>query len=174
MREAVRAFIAVGANLDPEPNILQALRLLRAQLRLTAVSTFYETEPIVAPGQPLYLNGVVAAECAVGLRELKFQVLRPIEEKLGRVRTAERYAARPIDLDILLFGETVCVEQDLCVPDPELRRRPFLGAALLELALDLVLPDTGERLAGLVDAEAVARLKPATDFSRMAKEMIPV
>ena len=80
--------------------------------------------------------------------------LRRIEADLGRVRNADAYAARPIDLDVLICGDEVVEDLGLVLPDPDLRSRSFLAAALLELAPDLVLPDSGERLAELVSAKA--------------------
>lgn len=172
MNKPVTVYIALGANLDPEDNILRALLLLRQEVELTKLSTFYRTEPIHGAGQPFYLNGVAEATYPHNISVLKFQVLRPIEEQLGRDRKGPRYAARTIDLDILLFGSAVIQEGSISVPDPDLRSRPFLAAAVLELAPDLVLPDTKERLRDVMDADSAGRLTPAVEFSRRAKETL--
>jgi dihydroneopterin aldolase/2-amino-4-hydroxy-6-hydroxymethyldihydropteridine diphosphokinase len=97
-------------------------------------------------------------------------VLRVIETQLGRVRGIDRYAARTIDLDLLLFGNEVINEDGLTLPDPDLWRRPFLAAAVLERAPDLVVPGAGRLLRELADLEAVARLEPAREFTRATLE----
>ena len=146
---AVVAYIAVGSNIQPEANIPAALDKLMSCVRVTASSTFYHTAALQRPGGPEFLNGVWQIETDLDARALKFTVLRRIEEELGRTRTADRYAPRTIDLDLLVYGSAAINEPDLRVPDPDIRSRPFLAAALLELAPELVLADSGERLAAL-------------------------
>lgn len=158
--QAVQAYVGIGSNIDPLHHIPAALDRLQAAMPLTGVSTFYRTEPIGRPGQPVFLNGVAGVSCPVPARALKFEVLRGIEHALGRVRTADRFAPRTIDLDILLYGDAVIDEPGLRVPDDDLRRRAFLIAGLLELAPGLILPDTGERLEHLADPRACAALCP--------------
>jgi 2-amino-4-hydroxy-6-hydroxymethyldihydropteridine diphosphokinase len=147
------AYIAVGANIEPERNILAALEMLDAAAPVCAVSTFYRTAPIGRPEQPEYLNGVVAVLHDGSARELKYGILRPIEAALGRVRTADKFAARTIDLDVILHGDTVCDEPELRLPDPDLRTRAFIAAPLLEIAPELRLPGSGERLTAPVLTE---------------------
>jgi 2-amino-4-hydroxy-6-hydroxymethyldihydropteridine diphosphokinase len=168
--QGVLTFVGVGANIAPEENIPRALTLLHAQAPIRALSTFYITPPIARPEQPDYLNGVVAVWCTWPARAFKYDLLRKIEGRLGRVRTGDRYAARPIDLDLLLYGNEVIEEPGLRVPDGDLRERPFLAAALLELDADCILPDTGQALATLVPHEARAALHPATPFTLQLKE----
>lgn len=156
----VEVYIAVGSNIEPEKHIPLALDRLQKAVRVKACSTFYKTPPIGRPGQPEFLNGVWRIETQVTARELKFGVLRRIEAQLGRVRTTDQYAARPIDLDIAVYGEAVIREPDLRVPDPEVYGRPSIAVPLLELAPDLVLPDTGRRLSSLPSAQSRADLKP--------------
>ena len=164
-----QAFVAVGSNLEPERNIPKALDLAMKRLRVTGVSTFYRTEPLGRAKQPPFLNGVWEVASPCGPRELKFDILRPIEEQLGRVRGADKYAARTIDLDIAVFGRTVVNEEDLRIPDPDIRVRAFLAVALFELAGDIVLPDTGEALAGVVHALSSTRLVPDPAFTNRLK-----
>ena len=135
-------FIAVGGNLSPQDSIPAALHLLGKKCRLRQISTFYRTKAINRPEQPDYLNGVVHVEYSGDPRSLKFEVLRLIEDALGRVRTKDSYAARTIDLDILLFGSLVINEPGLVIPDPDICCRPFLAADLAELLPDCVLQGT--------------------------------
>ncbi len=142
-------FVSVGSNIDPEESIAEAIVRLRQRARVTATSTFYWTTPVGRPEQPRFLNGIWQIETSLPARQLKFDVLRGIESDLGRIRTADKYAPRTIDLDVVLYGRLVVDEPDLRIPDPDIRQRPFVAVPLLELAPDLILPDTGEKLAGL-------------------------
>jgi 2-amino-4-hydroxy-6-hydroxymethyldihydropteridine diphosphokinase len=141
-RGAVDAFVAIGSNINPEENITRALTALKTHASITAVSTFYRTAAVDRPDQPDFANGVIKIRTARPPREVKFDVLRKIEDQLGRVRSADKHAARPIDLDLILYGAMVIDKPDLHLPDPTVRIYPFVAVPLLELACDLVLPDT--------------------------------
>ena len=163
------ALIAVAANIAPETNIPRALDALADQVEIEAASTFYRTPPLYRTDQPDYLNGAVRVATGRTARSLKFDVLRPLEAALGRVRGADRFAAREIDLDIAVFGSLVADEPGLRIPDPSLRTRAFLALPILELAPDLVLADTGERLADMAQAQGWADLAVATAFTQHIK-----
>jgi len=154
------AYVGVGSNVDPEANVPEALRRLARQARVTGVSTFYRTAALRAPGAPDFANGVWRVETELGPRALKFDVLRAIEEELGRRRTADGYAPRTIDLDVLLCGAAVVREPDLVLPDPEIVVRPFVAVPLWELEPGLVLPGSGRRLAEVVGAMSRTGLEP--------------
>lgn len=169
------AYVAVGANIRPESNIVAALDKLIRQVCVAASSTFYRTAPWGQPGQPPFSNGVWHLQTDIEPRPLKFEVLRTIEAELGRQRSADKYAPRPIDLDIIVYGELVRHEGGLTIPDPEIRERPFLALPLWELAPGLVLPDRGDRLADL----AIVRrppldlgLEPLPELTLTLKERI--
>lgn len=165
----MQVYIGVGANLSPKENIEAAMKALSQRLQITGFSTFYRTEPIGSQGQPDYINGVVQAETPLSPQDLKHQILRPIETALGRERGPDRYAARPIDLDVLLYGALVLEDDDLTLPDPDVRERPFLTAGLKELDPALCWPGTGERLSDLHDDEG-AGMRPEADFTKRLKE----
>lgn len=169
-----RAYIGVGANIDPAANILRALALLHKQERVTvlASSTFYRTAPLNRPEQEDYANGVWSVETDAAPYELKLEILRDIETALGRIRSADACAARPIDLDLLLYGDRVVDEDSLALPDPDIRTRPFVAIPLLELAPELVFPDTGESLRSVVASMDAAALTPLPELSRQLKERI--
>ncbi len=145
----VEAFVAVGSNIEPRKHIPKALDLLRTHVRVTSASTFYATPSLGRPELPEYRNGVLKIETFLMPRSLKFNVMRPIEDKLGRVRSGDRYASRTIDLDVILYGEQVVEEEGLLIPDPGIWERPFVAVPLLELAPELVIPGTRETLAEL-------------------------
>lgn len=138
-----RVYIGIGSNIDPERNILEAVRQLQCSLHLTSVSTFYLTEPECYPDQPKFINGVVSAETDLSPEDLKFNVLRCIEHRLGRQCGDNKYAPRTIDLDILLYGQLIVQSDNLVIPDPDISNRPFYAIPLCELEPDLVLPGSG-------------------------------
>jgi dihydroneopterin aldolase/2-amino-4-hydroxy-6-hydroxymethyldihydropteridine diphosphokinase len=129
------------------------------------VSTFYKTVPVERPEQPSFINGVVEIETDIAPKELKHSILRGIESELGRNRTDDKYAARTIDLDILLYDDLVTETDDLQIPDPDIRQRPFVAVPLFELDPDLILPDSGTPINRVVDSLAGHNMQPMKEFS---------
>jgi 2-amino-4-hydroxy-6-hydroxymethyldihydropteridine diphosphokinase len=155
------AFLGLGSNLgDRLTNLQGALDLLQAEpgLRVVASSRVWETVPVGGPPQPDYLNAVIGVETDLSARDL-LEVAHRVESRLGRVRK-ERWGARSIDVDLLLYDEESIEEEDLVVPHPRLRERAFVLLPLLELAADVTLPD-GTRLRDLrIDTDGVAPSAP--------------
>lgn len=159
-----RAFVGVGSNIDPAENVREALGLLAKEMRVVAVSTVYETEPEERPEQPLYYNCVVEVETEAPPLELKHS-LRVIEERLGRQRSADRYAARAIDLDLLIYDDLVMRTAELTLPDPDVARRPYLAAGLSELAPTLALPGTDLTMAALAEKLPRRGMRPLDEYT---------
>lgn len=165
------AYLGVGSNIDPERNIPLALRALRGIVEITGVSRFYRTQPLCAEGDPEFYNGVVCVRTDLQPMELKYRVLRKIEEDLGRVRTPDPNSPREIDLDIVLYEDRVAYEGDIVLPAPDVRTRAFIALPLLELAPDLVMPDDGKPLRDAVGDMDRGRLTLLREFSdRVSKE----
>ena len=164
-----RAFIAIGSNIEPERNVREGLRRLGRRVRIRAVSSFYRAEPLGRPEQPAFINGVVEIEADVPPRQLKYAVLRAVESEMGRLRTADKYAPRTLDLDILLYEDQMICSPELTVPDPEITSRPFLAVPLAELAPEVALPGDGRRLreiAGQFANHTMERLATYTEKLR--------
>jgi 2-amino-4-hydroxy-6-hydroxymethyldihydropteridine diphosphokinase len=139
-----RAFVGLGANLgDREGAIRSALELLGAQegVKVVAVSTLRDTEPVGRVDQPRFLNGAAELETTLRPHDL-LEVLFDVERELGRERR-ERWGPRTIDLDLLLYGAEVVDEPDLTVPHPRLHVRRFALEPLAELDPDLDVPGRG-------------------------------
>lgn len=168
----VTAFIGVGSNIRPEENVPSALSLLRRAVGIVAVSTFYRTEPVGRPEQPPFYNGVVQIETDLPAREMQLSVLRGIEARLGRRRTADRYAARPIDLDVLLYQREVIRTDEVVVPDPDIATRPFLAIPLHQLAPKLTMPDSGRPLVDLVAEMNAAEMVALTEFTERLRKLV--
>jgi len=171
-REPVQAFVAVGSNVDPYENIPRALSLLGDRMKAVASSTFYLTQPIEGSGKPPFVNGVWEVAAAVPARDMKFDILRAIEKELGRVRTKDRYAPRPIDLDLVIFGDLVQAEPDLTIPDPDIRTRAFLAVPLLQLAPGLRMPDDGTPLAKLSSSIPSNNMMPVNRLTQSLQSII--
>jgi dihydroneopterin aldolase/2-amino-4-hydroxy-6-hydroxymethyldihydropteridine diphosphokinase len=135
-----RAFIGIGSNIDPAENVRAALRLLAGRTRLVGISMVYLTGALGRPEQAPYYNCVAEIETGAAPAEIKYGILRGIEETLGRKRTQDRYAPRTIDLDLIVYGDLTLEAEGMDIPDPEILERPFLAVPLFELAPDLVLP----------------------------------
>jgi 2-amino-4-hydroxy-6-hydroxymethyldihydropteridine diphosphokinase len=169
---AEEAYVAIGSNIEPQDNILQSLLMLKSYVTIAAISNFYRTSPVGRPEQPDFINGVVKIRTDHGPRELKFEVLRKIEEKLGRVRSEDKFAPRTIDLDIILYGMTVLNEPSLCLPDPSIRLYPFVAVPLAELAPELILPDTKTPLAYESITKLRSDLRLEAEFSGRLRYLI--
>jgi len=168
-----RAFISIGSNIDPEINVRSALLRLRSTARVKAVSTVYRTEPVGPPGQPPFYNCVVEIETDLAPRDLKFRLLRRIESELGRTRAADRFAARTIDLDLLLYDELVMTTEDLTLPDPDILHRPFLAIPLQELVPGLVLPGSGLQISEAVLPQPRKGMIPLENYTeRIRKDIL--
>lgn len=168
------AFIAAGSNIEPARHVRRAAWTLAREVHIVAISTIYATRPLRHPEQPLFYNGIIEIETPIPPRALKFEVLRPIEARLGRVRSADRWAARTIDLDIVLYDNLVIAEENLEIPDPDITRRAFLAVPLAELAPDLVLPGDGRTLQQIAASFADHDMEALPEYTRSLKEEMGV
>jgi 2-amino-4-hydroxy-6-hydroxymethyldihydropteridine diphosphokinase len=140
----MKAVIALGSNLgDRHAAIRFAVDRLSSVVSSLTLSGIIETDPEGKghEDQPRYLNAVVVGETALTARDL-LDVLLAIEREFGRTRPAPG-AARTLDLDLVLLGDTIIQEPGLEVPHPRFRDRAFVLAPLVEVAPELVDPVTG-------------------------------
>ena len=126
------AFVAVGSNIEPRVNVPAALNLLRQHVTVTGISTFCRTVPIGPAHQPPFVNGIWQIRTALSPWQLGTEVLRPIESQLGRIRTADEFAPRPIDLDLILYSSLILKRDGLELPHPDISR-PFVWMPIIEL-----------------------------------------
>ncbi len=150
------AYVGLGANLgDRAVTLADAVGALNATAGISVldVSMLYRTRPFqVEATQPEFLNAVACIRTAHPPQALVEELLR-IERELGRHRRGEeRWAARIIDLDLLLYGALSVDEAGCRVPHPRLHEREFALRPLLEIAPDIEIPGIGSA------AEALARV----------------
>ncbi|HCS1478208.1 TPA: 2-amino-4-hydroxy-6-hydroxymethyldihydropteridine diphosphokinase, partial [Shigella flexneri] len=118
--------------------------------------SFYRTPPLGPQDQPDYLNAAVALETSPAPEELLNHTQR-IELQQGRVRKAERWGPRTLDLDIMLFGNEVINTERLTVPHYDMKNRGFMLWPLFEIAPELAFPD-GETLREVLHTRAFDKL----------------
>ncbi|MBP7053291.1 MAG: 2-amino-4-hydroxy-6-hydroxymethyldihydropteridine diphosphokinase [Phycisphaerae bacterium] len=141
MTERVTAYIGLGSNLgDRERSIRESLRLLggNGSIEVARISDIQETAPLGRADQPKYLNGVAEIRTALEPEEL-LQRLKATETALGR-RPNTSWQSRPIDLDLLLYGDEVLDIAGLTVPHPDIHLRSFVLDGLCQLNPQLVHP----------------------------------
>lgn len=130
-------YLSLGSNLgDREKNVRKAIAALaNARVRVTRVSSLYETEPVDLREQPWFLNCVVQAETDVPPLDL-LRALRGIESRMGSQKLVPK-GPRLIDLDILLYGDEAISTPELQVPHPRMLLRKFVLVPLVEIAPNL-------------------------------------
>jgi 2-amino-4-hydroxy-6-hydroxymethyldihydropteridine diphosphokinase len=142
-----RAYVALGANLgDRERTIRAALTELDAAdgVRVVAVSSLAETDPVGYLDQPRFLNGAAALDTTLPPRDL-LGLLLTVERRFGREREGVPPAGpRTLDLDLLLYEAEEIDEPGLRIPHPRLHERRFVLEPLSELDPSLEVPGKGE------------------------------
>jgi 2-amino-4-hydroxy-6-hydroxymethyldihydropteridine diphosphokinase len=148
-----RVYLGLGSNMgDREAAIESALNALNTpDLRLLRKSSLYETEPIGFKDQAWFLNMAAEFETDLFPRQLLHR-MQKVELGMGRVRSV-RNGPRTIDIDVLLYGNSVIKTEELEIPHPRYRERRFTLAPMAELSPNLRDPVTkqtmSEMLAGL-------------------------
>jgi GTP cyclohydrolase-4 len=158
--EPVTVYLGLGSNMgNRQGNLDKALDLLSQRLRAGQVSSVYDTEPVGNINQPRFLNLV----CQVYTRLAPLELLalaKGVELKLGRAPGTSN-APRPIDIDILFYGDRVIETPELVIPHPRLAERAFVLIPLAEIAPDLVHPVSGKTirdlLQGVTETQGVLR-----------------
>ncbi|BES69798.1 2-amino-4-hydroxy-6-hydroxymethyldihydropteridine diphosphokinase [Marinobacter nanhaiticus D15-8W] len=157
-------YIGLGSNLaDPLSQLARAVGALAnlPKTHLVAQSPFYASSPVGPQDQPDFINGAVQLVTELSALEL-LDALQTIEQGHHRERI-RRWGPRTLDLDILIYGDSVIESERLTVPHRELPNRDFVLQPLLDLNPDLKLPD-GTTIAHLRDQcpdNNLRRLHPA-------------
>jgi 2-amino-4-hydroxy-6-hydroxymethyldihydropteridine diphosphokinase len=141
----VEVYLSLGSNLgDRRANLKEALRLLGESLEVASVSLVYDTEPVGVGEQPRFLNLMCCINTDIGPMQL-LSLIKGIESSMGRDLSL-RNAPRVIDIDIILYGDTIMKSPELIIPHPRMRERAFVLVPFAEIAPEVVHPITGERI----------------------------
>ena len=147
----VTVYLGLGSNMGTrQRNLDRALDLLSQRLRMGPISPIYDTEPIGNPDQPRFLNLVCQASTGLAPAEL-LTLAKGIEAKLGRTPGASN-TARPIDIDILFYGDQIIKTRELVIPHPKLAERAFVLVPLADIAPTLVHPVINKTVKELLEA----------------------
>ncbi len=159
----MEAGLSLGSNISSRSaNLAEAKRRILEipGVTLVAQSPLYETEPVGVKPEFKHLdfvNAVLVIETPGTAHEL-YDKLRKIEDDVGRHRTIDRFAPRPIDIDIIYFGNDQIESGGLCIPHPQWSKRRFVLQPLADVRPDLVLPGTTKTVKQTLD-----ELKPGED-----------
>ena len=135
----VTAYLGLGSNMgEKQENLLRALDYISQRFRIEKKSSMYDTEPVGNANQPRFFNMVCSISTGLSPASL-LGMLKGIESKMGRLPGPPN-SPRPIDIDILLYGDEVVNTPEIKIPHPRLSERAFVLIPLAEIAPDLVHP----------------------------------
>jgi len=144
-QDPVLAYVGIGSNLlDPQRQVENAITLLDdlPGCRVVHKSSLYQSAPLGDIEQADFINAVVSLETAVPAAIL-LSCFKELERSLGRNPGGPRWGPRPLDLDILVYGNAIVDSADLQIPHPGIAERNFVLLPLREIAAELVIPGLG-------------------------------
>jgi len=140
-------YVSLGSNVEPQINIQKAVAAMREVFGELQLSPVYESAAVGFEGDD-FLNLVVAFETEASIHDVVARS-RFIEDELGRDRSQSKFSPRPIDLDILLFGDLVMNAPGIQIPRGDIVKQAFVLKPLQDLAGDVLHPQNGRSYADL-------------------------
>jgi 2-amino-4-hydroxy-6-hydroxymethyldihydropteridine diphosphokinase len=137
----IKLYILLGGNLGDKQKVFSEARAKLGQQvgTITNQSVLYETEPWGFESNDIFWNQVIEISTALSPEEVLLQT-QQIEHELGRIRKANQYDSRIIDIDILFYGDQIIELESLIVPHPRIQERKFALVPLCEIASELIHP----------------------------------
>ena len=135
-------YISIGSNIDKETNIPSSLNALEQAFGELLISSIYETEPVGFVGDSFY-NLVVGFQSELSAKDVA-RSLRQIELDHGRTRDSQKFSARTLDLDLILYGDQIISDGRLQIPRDEIERYAFVLEPLAEIAPNQTHPISGQ------------------------------
>ena len=172
---SIPVYLSIGSNLgDREKNLIFAYNNLKHILKNIKSSSLFKTEPMYNTEQPEFLNAVFSGECNIHPYDL-LDYIHTLEDKAGRDRAKAGWKGpRPLDIDILLYGDTISDDPVLTLPHPGIKERGFVLIPLAELAPHLTDPATGTEYKYFIKNNmnfSVKYYKSSEIFDIMAKDV---
>ena len=140
-----KVFIGIGSNIDRERSVRSGVAELKQAYGDVQLSSVYESDAVGFEGGAFY-NLVAVFDTDDSVDQVVAN-LSAIEDRHGRLRNGERFAARTLDLDLLLYGDAIISAEKYHVPRDEIPRYAFVLWPLAELAPEMCHPQTGESFA---------------------------
>lgn len=142
-----QVYVSLGSNIEPEANLCACLSALQQTFGNLRCSTIYRSAAVGFEGEA-FLNAVVSFYTELSSRELKAW-LKQLEAQQGRTQNQQKFSARTLDVDLLLYADLVQAAQKL--PHPDILDYSFVLQPLAELAPELQHPILGKSLASLAN-----------------------
>jgi len=166
MQKKITAYIGLGSNLsDPRAQVINAAKAIGniVDSNVITLSSLYLSKPMGPQDQDDYINAVIAIETSLSALEL-LDALQSIENSAGRVRKDNRWGARILDCDILLYGSESIENERLTIPHYGMKLREFVLLPLAEIAPSLHLPDGSSisELASEISNNGIVKLSLST------------
>ncbi len=152
-----QGYISIGSNIDKDKHIAAGLQALEQLFGKLTISSIYDSEPVGFTGDAFY-NLVVGFNSELGVKEVAKQ-LRQIELDNGRTRDSQKFSARTLDLDLILYDDLIIDDGRLQIPRDEIERYAFVLEPLAEVAPTLKHPISGQSYAQLWEKFDKSHLK---------------
>ena len=139
-----RVYLSIGSNIDRDINLRSCVRQIKEKYRRLTLSSVYQTRAIGFEGDDFY-NMAIGFDSTLTVEDIH-GALRKIESAHGRRRDADKLRPRPLDIDLLLFGNLVRHRDNLDIPRGEILSYAFVLLPLSEIAAGLIHPETGQAI----------------------------
>lgn len=162
-------YISLGSNIDPEANLPGAIKALRSRLHNNRISPVYRSPPVAMQGADFY-NAVISGSTHEPVSKV-IDWLLATEIAFGRVKTANKFTSRTLDLDLLLYGNTIFDSVDgghTRLPHPDIIDQAYVLQPLADIASELIHPQCKSTIGSLLSQlqsqspEKIAALTPVT------------
>jgi len=158
----IQVCLGLGSNINPDANIPKSIELLRQFVSIGSISTAWYTPPVGTSG-PNFVNAALLTNTVLTLEIFKNEIIRPIEAQLGRIRSQNKYAPRPIDIDVLIWDQRIL--------EPLIWVEAYLAVPVAELLPDLKSQDSEDNLKHTAQRLAItSNIVPRPDILPLCRQ----
>ncbi|MDX2361035.1 MAG: 2-amino-4-hydroxy-6-hydroxymethyldihydropteridine diphosphokinase [Crocinitomicaceae bacterium] len=151
MAGLTRVIFGLGSNLgDRYQHLSDAVETLRVRIGvLEKISDLYETPPMGFEADQDFLNLCLSILTPLSAQEI-LQITKEIEAKTGRTWSSEGYSSRPLDIDMIFFGDEIIEQDELIIPHPRFKDRLFVLKPLTDLDVNFIDPSSQKSVGQLL------------------------